>query len=128
MVDKIRLFTKSAYIFWNNCGRDLDRVIKGLEGRELRFDMINQKANTGDLIRKYPNVFSIEDTYEIVGKKYPKKEEEHFFSIKIILKNTKTGETAELKPEWLAAFDIVGATLKEKISAKLTAVKKLLHK
>jgi len=147
MVDKIGLFANNAYVAWNNCNKSICRLKRALAGQELKLDLKNQKTNTNELIRKYPEVFNDKDTYKLVGGKYLGEGEytspyankpiiymrphggeknDNGRVIQMILKNPKTGETAQLDPTWLVAFNIAG-TVKEKIETKLTTLKGLFH-
>ena len=148
MVDKVSFFTKNAYVFWTDCNKSVGRIKRGLDGRQLRFDLENQPTNAKGLIRRYPDVFTAKDTYTLVGGKYlgegeyanPVKHQpiiyqrphggeknDHGRVINMVLKNTRTGKTAQLDPTWLVAFNVAGKTIKETVESKLTALKNLFQ-
>jgi len=148
MVDKVSFFTKNAYVFWTDCNKSVGRLKRSLEGRQLKFDLKNQQTNSNGLIRRYPDVFTAQDTYSLVGGKYlgegeytnPRVHQPIIYQrphggekneqgrvINMLLQNTRTGKTAQLDPTWLVAFNIAGKTIKETVESKLTALKNLFQ-
>lgn len=121
-------FTANAYMY----GKASELV-----GKELRYAK-NQRMTQDSLERIFPDVFDNPDgRYKVVGAKYlHRKDQDGSRIINFIIENPITHKSTGLVKKYgvifdgvskdaMAAFDVVGSTLREKIAAKAITVKKL---
>ena len=129
MADQIN-FTANAYMY----GKASELI-----GKELKYAK-NQHMTQDNLERIFPDVFNNPDgLYKVVGAKYlHRRDQDGRRIINFIIENPITHKSTGLIKKYgvifdgvnkgaMAAFDVVGTTLKEKITAKLNAIKGLFH-